>query len=155
LWQAWMDLASIYECDANYADAFTTYRKVFEDCPKSIVIPWLARVRMGELADRVTSSESPKGIFDDIVRSPHPFVAPRAIAQYYRGMITGDELRALWDEMYPEDKGYLFCFIKKAVMERRWNEARDYLDDLMESLPPTSWLYIQTEVLHAMVRERK
>jgi serine/threonine protein kinase/tetratricopeptide (TPR) repeat protein len=155
LWQAWMDLASIYECDANYADAFTTYRKVFEDCPKSIVIPWLARVRMGELADRVTSSESSKSIFDDVVRSPHPFVAPRTLAQYYRGVITDNDLRTFWNDMYPEDKGYMFCFVKKAVKDRRWSEARDYLEDLMESLPTTSWLYVQTGVLNAMVRGRK
>ncbi len=155
LWLAWMDLATIYECDANYTDAYTTYRKVYEDCPKSLVVSWLARIRMGELADRATSAESSKGIFEDVVKSPHPFVVPRTIAQYYRGIITGDELRAFWNTMYPEDKGYLFCFVKKAILDRQWDAAREYLDELEESLPQTSWLLAQAAAFRGIVHKHQ
>jgi tetratricopeptide (TPR) repeat protein len=153
LWLAWMGLASIYEYDANYADAYTTYRKVYEDCPKSLVIPWLARIKMGELADRVTSAELPKGIFEDVVRSSHPFVVPRTIAQYYRGVLTNDDLRASWNNMYPEDSGYIFFFVKKAVSDRQWENAREYLDELEEALPQTSWELMQAAAFQGIVHK--
>lgn len=151
LWRAWMDLAMIYECDGDYADAFTTYRKVYEDCPKSVVIAWFARIRMGELAGRTTSAESPKAIFEDVARSPHPFAVPRAVAQYYRGIVSNDDLAALWGEMYPGDRGYLFCFVKKAVFDRRWDDARGYLEELEEMLPQTSVLLLQAVALRSLV----
>jgi serine/threonine protein kinase/predicted negative regulator of RcsB-dependent stress response len=153
LWLAWMELASIYEYDANYTDAYTTYRKVFEDCPKSLVIAWLARVKMGELADRAASAELPKGIFEDVVKSPHPFVVPRIIAQYYRGLLTNDELRAFWNTLYPDDSGYLFCFVKKAVFDRQWENAREFLDELEEALPQTSWELMQAAAYQGIVHK--
>jgi serine/threonine protein kinase len=151
LWMAWMDLALIYECDGDYADAFTTYKKVYEDCPRSVVVAWFARIRMGELASRTTSAESPKAIFEDVARSPHPFVVPRAMAQYYRGVISNDELMALWDDAYPGDRGYLFCFVKKAVFDRRWDDAQTNLEELEESLPETSVLLLQAVALRSIV----
>jgi tetratricopeptide (TPR) repeat protein len=141
----------IYECDGDYADAFTTYKKVYEDCPKSLVTAWFARIRMGELASRTTSAESPKAIFEDVARSPHPFVVPRAVAQYYRGVVSNDELMALWDDAYPGDRGYLFCFAKKAVFDGRWDDAQTNLEELEESLPETSVLLLQAVALRKIV----
>jgi|WetSurMetagenome_2_1015567.scaffolds.fasta_scaffold00108_39 serine/threonine protein kinase/predicted negative regulator of RcsB-dependent stress response len=155
LWAAWMDLASMYECDGNLADAYTTYHKVFEDCPKSLVTAWFARIKMGELASRTTSAESPKGIFEGVARSPHPFVAPRAVAQYYRGVLSNEDLAVLWDELYPGDKGYLFCFVKKSVADRRWDDARAYLEEMEESLPSSSILLLQAVAYRGLVHGHK
>ena len=155
LWEAWMGLAAIYEYESDYADAYTTYRKVYEDCPKSLVIPWLARIKMGELADRTTSDETPKGIFDDVVKSPHPFALPRAMAQLYRGSITGEEFRSLWDFIYPDDNLYLLYFVNKAILEKRKDEAQEYLDELEESLLPASWIMMQADNLRGVIRKIK
>ena len=34
VWQAWLTLAGIYEYDANFSDAFTIYKKVFDRLPE-------------------------------------------------------------------------------------------------------------------------
>jgi hypothetical protein len=150
-----MELAAIYEYESDNANAYTTYRKVYEDCPKSLVIPWLARIKMGELADRTTSDETPRGIFDDVVKSPHPFVLPRTIAQFYRGAITGEEFRSFWKSMYPDDDLYLLYFVNKALLEKRKDEAQEYLDELEESLLPASWTMMQADNLRGVIRKMK
>ncbi len=152
LWLAWMDLAAMYECDANYNDAYTTYRKVYEDCPKSLITPWLARVKMGELADRATSAESPRGIFEDVIKSPHPFAVPRAIARFYLGEITETGFGNFWNVQYPGDSGYLFFYVKKAVLDRRWGQARSWLDKLEKALPQNSWEFMQAAAYEGIVR---
>jgi tetratricopeptide (TPR) repeat protein len=155
LWLAWMELASIYEYESDYANAYTTYRKVFEDCPKSLVVPWLARIKMGELADRTTSDETPRGVFDDVVKSPHPFALPRAIAQFYRGAITDEEFKGFWNLMYPDDDLYLLYFVKKALLEKRGAEAEKYLDELETSLLPGSWAMMLADNLRGVMRKMK
>jgi serine/threonine protein kinase/predicted negative regulator of RcsB-dependent stress response len=155
LWEAWMALAEIYEYESDNANAYTTYRKVYEDCPKSLVVPWLARIKMGELADRTTSDETPKGIFDDVVKSPHPFVLPRTIAQFYRGTITGEEFKTFWNFMSQDDNLYLLYFVNKGLLEKRKDEAQEYLDELEESLMPASWTLMQAENLRGVIRKMK
>ena len=85
----------IYEYDANSADAFTIYRKIFDDCPKYLIFPWMARIKMGEIANRVGSEEKPERIFDNIISSPHPFALPRFIARFYKGSTTKEEYARL------------------------------------------------------------
>jgi serine/threonine protein kinase len=155
LWLAWMDLAAIYECEANYSDAYTTYRKVFEDCPKSIVVPWLARIRMGEIAERAPHAERREDVFDNVVKSPHPFVLPRVIAQYYRGEMANDEFKAFWQRMYPGDAGYLLCFVNKAIILGQKDAALKYSDELEESLVPGSWELMQLANLQGVIRKLK
>ncbi|HUI92357.1 MAG TPA: protein kinase [Chitinivibrionales bacterium] len=155
LWLAWMELAAIYEYESDYANAYTTYRKVYEDCPKALVIPWLARIKMGELADRTTSDETPKGIFDDVVKSPHPFALPRAIAQLYRGAATPEEFKAFWDILHPDDHRYLVYFVNKAILDKRPDKAQEYLNELEESLPTASWELMQASQLRNVIRNMK
>jgi serine/threonine protein kinase len=155
LWQAWMELAAIYEYDANYTDAYTTYRKVFEDCPKALVTPWLARIKMGEIANRVTSDETPKGIFNDIVKSPHPFVFPRTVALYFQGAIANEEFRNFYDDLYPDDNGHLLYFVNKAVLDGQKETAQEYLDELEETQPAALWLIMQINYLHGVIRKMK
>ena len=69
VWQAWLTLAGIYEYEGNFSDAFTIYKKVFTDCPKYLALPWMARIKMGEIAERVTSEERSDKIFASVVAS--------------------------------------------------------------------------------------
>jgi tetratricopeptide (TPR) repeat protein len=154
-WQAWMELAAIYRFDANLVDAFTTCRKVYDDCPHALVTKWFARIKMGELAQFTSSEETPKAIFDDVVKSPHPFVIPRMIAQYYLDMISDDEFREFWDLMFPDDIGYQLYFANKAIQNRQTETAEMYLSSLEETLPSPSWKLMQVNNLHGVVRKIK
>ena len=156
VWRAWMELAAIYEYDANYGDAYTTYRKVYEDCPRSLVIPWLARIKMGEIADLASGEESPERIFDEVIRSPHPFVLPRAIARFYQGHMPDNEFRQFWELMYPDDPAmYLYYFVNKALLNHDKETALEYLDYLEETSPPSSWTSMQLQNLHGVVTRKK
>jgi serine/threonine protein kinase/outer membrane protein assembly factor BamD (BamD/ComL family) len=155
VWQAWMELAAIYRYDANLVDAYTTYRKVYDDCPHALVTKWLARIKMGELAQFTSSEETPKAVFDDVVKSPHPFVLPRMIARYYLGMMSDDEFREFWDSMYPDDIGYQLYFASKAIQGRQMETAEMYLSSLEETLPSPSWRMMQVNNLHGVVKKLK
>lgn len=155
LWQAWMELAAIYRYDANLVDAFTTYRKVYDDCPHGLVTKWLARIKMGELAQFTSSEETPKAIFEDVVKSPHPFVLPRMIARYYLDLISDDEFLEFWDSMFPDDIGYQLYFANKAIQNRQKETAEMYLASLEETLPSPSWQLMQVNNLHTVVRKMK
>jgi serine/threonine protein kinase len=155
LWQAWMELAAIYRFDANLVDAYTTYRKVYDDCPHALVAKWLARIKMGELAQFTSSEETPKAIFDDVVKNPHPFVLPRMIARYYLNIISDDEFREFWDSMFPDDIGYQLYFANKAIQNRQAETAEMYIASLEETLPSPSWKLMQINMLHEVVRKLK
>jgi len=155
LWQAWMALAAIYRFDANLTDAYTTYRKVYDDCPHSLVDKWFARIKMGELAQFTSSEESAKAIFDDVVKSPHPFVLPRMVARYYLNLISDDEFREFWDSMYPDDIGYQLYFACKAIQTGAKETAEMYLGSLEETLPSPSWKLMQVNNLQGVVRKLK
>jgi tetratricopeptide (TPR) repeat protein len=155
VWQAWMELAAIYRYDANLSDAFTTYRKVSDDCPYALVTKWLARLKMGELAQFTSSEETPKAIFEDVVKSTHPFVLPRMIARYYLDGISDDEFREFWDSMYPDDIGYQLYFANKAIHSRQKETAEIYLASLEETLPSPSWKLMQVNNLQGVVRKLK
>jgi hypothetical protein len=49
----------------------------------------------------------------------------------------------------------LFCFVKKAVLDRQWGAAREYLDELEESLPQTSWLLAQAAAFRGIVHKHQ
>jgi serine/threonine protein kinase/predicted negative regulator of RcsB-dependent stress response len=138
-WNAWMALAEIYEFDSNFSDAFTIYNKIYSDAPKYLVSPWIARIRMGEIADRVTSEEKPEKIFDDVINSSHQFVLPRQIAQFYRGNISMEEFETWWKYTYPGSKKYLYYFAKNALIKGYSVQAYFYLKEFKQSLAPDTW----------------
>jgi serine/threonine protein kinase/tetratricopeptide (TPR) repeat protein len=142
-WNAWMALAEIYEFDGNFMDAFTIYKKIFMDAPKYLECTWMARIRMGEIADRVTSEEKSTTIFDNVAASPHPFVQPRQIARLYKGACTEEEFQTWWNSFHPGDKEYLNYFAKKAAMEEDWQQARDYLEEFKEGISPNTWTAVR------------
>jgi hypothetical protein len=94
-------------------------------------------------------------VFDDVVKSPHPFALPRAIAQFYRGAITDEEFKGFWNLMYPDDDLYLLYFVKKALLEKRGAEAEKYLDELETSLLPGSWAMMLADNLRGVMRKMK
>jgi tetratricopeptide (TPR) repeat protein len=138
-WQAWMELAEIYEYDANWTDAFTIYRKIFDDCPKYLFFPWMARVKMGEIADRVTSEEKPASIFKEVIASPHPFALPRLLARFYLDSCSKEDFKKSWVLVNPGNRDYLNYYAKKALMESRPELARWYLKEFKRDLPPNIW----------------
>ena len=142
-WQAWMELAEIYEYDANNADAFTIYRKIFDDCPKYLIFPWMARLKMGEIANRVGSEEKPERIFDNIISSPHPFAFPRIIARFYKGVISKEEFKNSWLSFYPNSKEYLRYYAKKALVNNKPEQAEVFLEEFKENLPSNTWAALQ------------
>ena len=142
-WQAWMELAEIYEYDLNNADAFTIYRKIFDDCPKYLIFPWMARIKMGEIANRVNYEEKPDRIFDNIISSPHPFAFPRLIARFYKGSATKEEFKNAWLSFYPNSKEYLRYYAKKALVNNKPEQAEVYLEEFKEDLPPNTWAALQ------------
>ena len=142
-WSAWMELAEIYEFDGNFMDAFTIYKKIFTDAPKWLISSWIARIRMGEIADRVTTDERPETVFDDVVSSPHPFALPRRIARFYKGDISEEELESWWTSVFPGNKEYLDYFAKKALMDKDQREAGVYWEELKQGLSPNTWAAVR------------
>lgn len=138
-WQAWMELAEIYEFDANSADAFTIYRKIFDDCPKYLVFPWMARVKMGEIANRVGSEEKPDRIFDNIISSSHPFALPRYIARFYKGGATKEAFKNEWLSFYPKSREYLRFYAYQALINNNPEQAKAFLEEFKKNLPPNTW----------------
>ena len=142
-WKAWMEFAEIYEFDLNFNDAFTIYKKIFSDAPKYLVTSWMARVRMGEIADRAASEERPEKIFDDVILSPHPFLLPRQIAQFYKGDLSKEEFQTWWRSMYPGTRAFLYYFAKKAIIDNDRRQACRYLELFKENLAPNTWNALQ------------
>jgi len=138
-WQAWLELAEIYEYDANWSDAFTIYRKIFDDCPKYLYFPWMARVKMGEIADRVTSEEKRANIFNGVITSPHPFALPRLLARFYVDSCSKEDFKKSWVALNPGNREYLCYYAKKAIMEKSPDLARWYLKEFKRDLPPNIW----------------
>jgi serine/threonine protein kinase/tetratricopeptide (TPR) repeat protein len=139
VWQAWMELAEIYEYEGDLADAFIIYTKIFSDAPKYLAIAWMARVRMGEMSDFVTSEERSDKIFDNVILSPHPFLLPRQIAQLYKGEITKEEFQAWWMSAYPGDREYLNYFAKKAILQGNMTQACEYIEEFKKDIAQNTW----------------
>jgi serine/threonine protein kinase/tetratricopeptide (TPR) repeat protein len=152
-WQAWLELAGIYEYDANFSDAFTIYKKVFSDCPKHLMLSWMARLKMGEIADRVTSEEHPKNIFTSVITSPHPFLFPRRIAQFYKGEISKEEFKKFWLSMYHENNGYLDYYGRKSLIDHEPEQALDYFESFKQSVAPNTWTAIQLNKMLSLLQK--
>ncbi len=143
VWEAWMLLASVYEHDAEYGDAVTIYRKVFRECPSGSRLRWMARIKIGELSAKVRHDESAESVFRDVVASSHPFALPRAIASLYLGQFGETQFTDLWHSYYPEDWSFLYYLARKAILDGEQVIADIYLRQLLQSLSPSSWEYLQ------------
>ena len=153
VWQAWLTLAGIYEYDANFFDAFTIYKKVFTDCPKYLTLPWMARIKMGEIADRVTSEERPDKIFASVISSFHPFLLPRRIAQFYTGEMKEEEFKKFWLSMYPGNMGYISYFGRKSLIKNDPGRAREYFESYQRTIAPNTWTAMQIQKALSLLKK--
>jgi hypothetical protein len=103
----------------------------------------MARIKMGEIANRVNYEEKPDRIFDNIISSPHPFAFPRLIARFYKGSATKEEFKNAWLSFYPNSKEYLRYYAKKALVNNKPEQAEVYLEEFKEDLPPNTWAALQ------------
>jgi serine/threonine protein kinase/tetratricopeptide (TPR) repeat protein len=142
-WQAWLTLAEVYEYEANFPDAYTIYKKVYDECPHCFLVAWIARIRMGEIADQVTSEERSKNIFSSVAAGSHPFVLPRRIAQFYTDDLSHEQFKEFWLSMHPGNKAYYRYYAKKAVMEENSAQAVKYFELFQQSIAPNTWAALQ------------
>lgn len=142
-WHAWMVLAEVYEYEHNYNDAYTIYKKVFNECPKRLPISWMARIRMGEMAKLTLSPEKMETIFESIIQAEHVFAQPRLIAQFYSNLIDLEYFRRQWLLVNPGNMFYLYHLSLKAMMEEDHETAILYLKILLQSTSQHSWEYVR------------
>ncbi len=141
-WHAWLTMAEVYEFEHKYNDAYTIYKKVFNDCPKSIPASWMAHIRMAETAF-ILSQEDQESSFKFVIDEPHVFAEPRLIAQFYTNMIEPEYFKRKWLLLNPKDVYYLYYLASKAMMENRYRSAGKYLKALRRKLSPQSWDYVR------------
>jgi len=145
-WHAWMTLAEVYEYEHNHTDAYTIYKKVFNECPKNLPVSWMARIRMAETAHTL-SRETPEDIFMYVIEEPHVFAEPRLIAQYYSNLIDKEYFMRQWLLLNPQNKFYLYYLSRKAILENDFIRAKRYLKTFRRSVSPLSWEYVRISTL--------
>lgn len=159
MWNAWLILGEVYEYDHNYKDAFMICKKVYNECPKNLPVSWMARVRMGELAQQAQSNENSVTIFRYVVDEPHVFAEPRLVAQFYTDKINAEDFIKKWLLINPQSSFYLYYLSRKAVMEEDNRSAYRYLRILRKLSSPFSWEYVRAsrmiDDLYAMGELRK
>jgi tetratricopeptide (TPR) repeat protein len=143
VWEAWMALGEVYAYDRNFIDALSVYRKVYTECPKSVPLPWMARIRMGETAHRSRSHEPQPRVFEHVARGRHPFPQVRLIAELYSGACEPDSFVGRWTRLHPGNRDHHYFLARRALMQDRKAEALRHLDALLASLPQDSWGYVR------------
>jgi len=143
MWNAWMILGEVYEYDHSYKDAFMIYKKVFDECPRTLPVCWMARVRMGELATLAQSNENPETIYKYVLKEPHVFEEPRLIAQLYSGQIKPEEFIKQWMLMNPQSSFYLYYLARKAIMDEENRDAHRFLGIMKRLSSHFSWEYVR------------
>ncbi len=141
-WHAWMVMAEVYEFEHKYNDAYTVYKKIFNDCPKSLPVSWMAHIRMSETAS-ILSHENQEASFKFVVEEPHVFVEPRLITQFYTNMIGPEYFKRKWQLLHPKDFFYLYHLSTKAMMENKYRSAKQNLKVLQKNISPQSWEYVR------------
>jgi tetratricopeptide (TPR) repeat protein len=139
VWQAWFTLAQKYESEGNFADALTTYKKVFQECPASLPLVWQARLKMGELAGLVAYEESGRTIFRQVAAARQPFSLPRLIAAWYSDSLSAEAFQAEWNRLNPGDPASSYYLGRKALLANDCFSAEMLLQDFQETLPAQSW----------------
>ncbi|MDD5676084.1 MAG: protein kinase, partial [Chitinivibrionales bacterium] len=145
-WLAWMELAAIYECDNNNADAYASYRTIFSDCPPGLQIAWMARCAMAACAAQGVKEENIQAICDDIIKSDQPFPLPRLIAQLYDDRITPARFEERWRAIAPDDPLYAWYEANRAAMHADKPVAVRCLQSLRQQAAGNEWLCRQIDI---------
>lgn len=141
-WHAWLLLADIAVCSHNYTDAYTIYRKIYEECPRTIVYAWLAPIHMSEMVAYMETSEHPDQILKKVINANHPFALPRLVAQFYAGKIKRDSFKRQWQLLNHNDSFFHYYYAKRYQMENNYHAARKHLRILLPLVPRISWEYV-------------
>jgi len=142
VWESWMQLAGIFEYDFDIPAAIQIYQKIFRECPKTLLLPWMARLKMGELVRGDTAGVKRRDIFREVADAEYPFPLPRLVANYYLGEVNDSKFKEKWNELLPNDKTYFIFMARKAIFNGEEAVARVYLQDLKKSTRTSSWNFI-------------
>lgn len=143
VWDAWMALADIYKYDFRYGDALTIYQKIFRESTPSIAVHWMAAVEAADLIGR-KNGLGRDSLLNVVVSGPHPFPVPRMIARLYLGEMPENRFKEKWERFFPDDRSYLICLARKAMIHKEQIVAGLYLNDLKRKLPRRHWNYFRT-----------
>jgi serine/threonine protein kinase/tetratricopeptide (TPR) repeat protein len=142
VWDAWFELAGIYEYEFLYKDALTLYGKIARECPKSSPVSWMSLVKTGELLMKDSLQQS-LSLFSEAAGDSQPFPIPRLIAQFYKGNISESDFKTQWQRFFPEDNRYLYYFARKAYVSNEQIVAKLYLNELKRKTSKKTWLYFK------------
>jgi serine/threonine protein kinase/tetratricopeptide (TPR) repeat protein len=142
VWDAWFELAEIYEYDFLYKDAITLYKKIGRECPKSSPLCWLSQIKASELLMKDSAGQS-NIILSEVESDVHPFPIPHLIASFYKGKIPESVFKTQWQQFFPGDNMYLYYFAKKAAFSGEQVVARLYLNELKRNTSKKTWRYFQ------------
>ncbi len=155
VWQSWLILATIYEYDQSVSDALTIYRTMARDCPGNLPERYLAQLHIIELAALGFCNDDRNELLATIVDGPHPFPLPRIIGQLYRGDITDKHFIERYKALALDNPNYLWYLAYKAISLGNHKLAREYLYELLDKIPPQSWLYTRTDRLIKDLSKRR
>ncbi|HEX2957550.1 MAG TPA: protein kinase [Chitinispirillaceae bacterium] len=142
VWDAWFELAEIYEYDFLYKDALTLYRKIGRECPKSSPICWFSQIKMSELLMKDSTDQS-NAMLAEVESDTHPFPIPHLIASFYKGKIAESVFKTKWQQFFPGDNMYLYYFARKASFSNEQVVAKLYLNELKRNTSKKTWRYFQ------------
>jgi serine/threonine protein kinase/tetratricopeptide (TPR) repeat protein len=142
IWDAWYELAGIYEYEFHYNDALSLYKKIARECPRSSPLSWMSCIKTGELLIK-DSLEQSQNIFTAVINDSHPFPIPRLIASFYMGKISESDFKTQWLQFYPNDNMYLYYFARKAIIADEQVVANLYLNELKRNTSKKSWRYFK------------
>ncbi len=153
-WEAWLILAQTYTYSNKYTDAFSIYKKIYTDCPKSLVAPWIACIRMGELVSLEPSlyGKSAESLFTSVITRRHVFFEPWLIAQFYLNLIDKKAFKKQWLQLKPHDHTYLYYFCYKHLMQEEYGMAMRYLRQLLKGTPQYTWKQVWNQKLLENIR---
>jgi serine/threonine protein kinase/tetratricopeptide (TPR) repeat protein len=151
-WRAWMLLAQMYAYAGDTKSAHTIYKKVFDECPQSTELAWMARIRMGEMSlaqEQGSTARVALRVFEEVVHTPHPFPKPRLIARYYLDKMPADSFVMAYNRLWPaRNHQHYYYMAQKACIDRQWDRAAAFYRAYQRNYCQyRSWEYLRIEEL--------
>jgi len=136
IWEAWFNLAEIYEYDFNYQNALSIYQKIYRESPATSEVHWMAALKCAE-------HSTANSILHEIINGAHPFPLPRLIANYYLGRISEDKFRSDYLFLYPQDPWHRYYTARNQMRYGQRNLAVQTLNRVRREIPQNSWRAFQ------------
>ncbi|MBD3347480.1 MAG: protein kinase [Chitinivibrionales bacterium] len=144
-WMGWMMLAQIYEYRFMYKDALKIYRKIYQECPRGTDLPWLAKLKTGELAPYTRQHKDFDLLFRSVIDAPSPYPLPRATAQFYLGELSENEFHEILEKLGYDSREIFRFTAQKELIEGNYRASRRNFKRFMRHLSRSSWEYHFTE----------